>query len=194
MPEREDRLPSAPVLPHDNDDSDDDPNPEPDPEPQPEPRAAAESSPLSTLRSAIPPPPPSAPADYIAQAERPGLARTTPESDSEEPLQADPSDYSVATDGTIEVQAAETLGHYAEWLGIRASLSYVGEPECNGIMERWIRTLKEECLYLHDFQTLEEARAVIDEFIERYNREWLIERHGHRTPTEIRQTLANKAA
>lgn len=34
---------------------------------------------------------------------------------------ADPSDYSVADDGTIEVQAAETLGHYAEWLGVRAS-------------------------------------------------------------------------
>ncbi len=32
------------------------------------------------------------------------------------------------------------------WLGIRPSPSYVGEPECNGIMERWIRTLKEECL------------------------------------------------
>ena len=34
---------------------------------------------------------------------------------------ADPSDYTVADDGTIEVQAAETLGHYAEWLGLRAS-------------------------------------------------------------------------
>ena len=34
---------------------------------------------------------------------------------------ADPSDYSVADNGTIEVQAAETLGHYAEWLGVRAS-------------------------------------------------------------------------
>jgi membrane-bound lytic murein transglycosylase D len=34
---------------------------------------------------------------------------------------ADPSDYSVHSDGTIRVQAAETLGHYAEWLGLRAS-------------------------------------------------------------------------
>lgn len=34
---------------------------------------------------------------------------------------ADPSDYTVADDGTIEVQAAETLGHYADWLGLRAS-------------------------------------------------------------------------
>ena len=36
-------------------------------------------------------------------------------------LLADPGDYSVASDGTIEVQAAETLGHYAEWLDLRAS-------------------------------------------------------------------------
>jgi len=36
-------------------------------------------------------------------------------------LSADPADYSVAADGSIEVQAAETLGHYAEWLDLRAS-------------------------------------------------------------------------
>jgi membrane-bound lytic murein transglycosylase D len=34
-------------------------------------------------------------------------------------LLADPSDYSVAPDSTIEVQPLETLGHYADWLGIR---------------------------------------------------------------------------
>jgi membrane-bound lytic murein transglycosylase D len=36
-------------------------------------------------------------------------------------LAADPSDYGVASNKTIEVQAAETLGHYAEWLNLRAS-------------------------------------------------------------------------
>jgi len=35
-------------------------------------------------------------------------------------LQSDPSDYTVASDNSIEIQAAETLGHYADWLGIRA--------------------------------------------------------------------------
>ena len=35
-------------------------------------------------------------------------------------LESDPSDYAVKADNTIEIQAAETLGHYAEWLGIRA--------------------------------------------------------------------------
>ena len=33
---------------------------------------------------------------------------------------ADPSDYLVSPDQTIEVQFGETLGHYAEWLNIRA--------------------------------------------------------------------------
>lgn len=34
-------------------------------------------------------------------------------------LAADPSDYSIADDQSIEVQALETLGHYADWLQIR---------------------------------------------------------------------------
>lgn len=37
-----------------------------------------------------------------------------------ENLAADPSDYSVASNNTVEVQASETLGHFADWLGIRA--------------------------------------------------------------------------
>jgi membrane-bound lytic murein transglycosylase D len=37
-----------------------------------------------------------------------------------EDLAADPSDYSVASNRSIEIQASETLGHYADWLEIRA--------------------------------------------------------------------------
>ena len=47
------------------------------------------------------------------------------------------------------------------WLGIRSTPAYVGEPECNGVVERFIRTLREECIDLNDFETLEEAREVI---------------------------------
>lgn len=81
-----------------------------------------------------------------------------------------------------------------DWLGIRSTPSYVGEPECNGVAERFMRTLKEQCLYLHDFATLEEAREAIAGFIERYNRGWLLERHGHKTPAQVRQECAPKAA
>jgi transposase InsO family protein len=80
------------------------------------------------------------------------------------------------------------------WLGMKSTPSFVGEPECNGVMERWMRTLKEECIYLHDFEDLEHARKVIGEFVRRYNEEWLLERHGYMTPTEARQQLMKVAA
>jgi putative transposase len=89
--------------------------------------------------------------------------------------------------------AHQFLGELA-WLGIRASPSYVGEPECNGVTERWLRILKEECLYLHDFESLEQAREVIRRFVERYNHEWLLERHGYRTPADVRASVTREAA
>jgi transposase InsO family protein len=61
-------------------------------------------------------------------------------------------------------------------------------------MERFLRTLKEECLYLHQFSNLEEARKIIGDFIQRYNHEWLIERHGYRTPAEVRRQFTLEAA
>jgi putative transposase len=80
------------------------------------------------------------------------------------------------------------------WLGITISPSYVGEPECNGVIERFNRTLKEQCVYLHRFESLEQARAIIGAFIERYNHEWLIERLGHRTPAQARVDALGRAA
>ena len=73
-----------------------------------------------------------------------------------------------------------------KWLGITISPSYVGEPECNGVAERFMRTLKEQCLYLHRFSSLAEAGEIIGEFIERYNTQWLIQRLGHQTPAAAR--------
>lgn len=51
-----------------------------------------------------------------AQAEGPELVPGAEGSAS-----VDPVDYSVAADGTIRVAAAETLGHYADWLGSSAT-------------------------------------------------------------------------
>ncbi|MGE5344527.1 MAG: transposase [Acidithiobacillales bacterium] len=80
------------------------------------------------------------------------------------------------------------------WLGIDISHSFVGEPQCNGVAERFIRTAKEECLWLHDFEDLEQARPVIAEFVNRYNHHWLIERLGYRTPARAHVELLQEAA
>ena len=61
-----------------------------------------------------------------------------------------------------------------QWLGISSAPAYVGEiRECNGIAEQFSRTLREECVYLHDFEPLEEAREMFGASIERYNNGWL---------------------
>ena len=41
--------------------------------------------------------------------------------DAAAPASADPIDYSVQPDGSLVVVAAETIGHYADWLGVPAS-------------------------------------------------------------------------
>lgn len=57
-----------------------------------------------------------------------------------------------------------------------------------------MRTLKEECAPLHEFESLEEAFALIGAFVETYNTQWLLEPHGYRTPAEVRRALTRKAA
>ena len=44
------------------------------------------------------------------------------------------------------------------------------EPEGNGVAERFIRTLKEQLLWVQTFDTVEELRLALLEFKERYNR------------------------
>ena len=70
--------------------------------------------------------------------------------------------------------------------GIEASPSFVREPEGNGVAERFIRTLKENLLWVRTFDTIEELRTALVEFANRYNETWLVARHGYRTPAQVR--------
>ena len=74
-------------------------------------------------------------------------------------------------------------------VGIESSPAFVREPEGNGCAERFIRPLKEQLLWLRRFQTIEGLRQALLEFKERYNREWMIQRHGWRSPSEQRKRL-----
>jgi transposase InsO family protein len=73
-----------------------------------------------------------------------------------------------------------------ECLGIEASPSFVREPEGNGVAERFIRTLKENLLWVKTFDTIEELRAALVEFARHYNETWLVARYGYRTPAQVR--------
>lgn len=73
-----------------------------------------------------------------------------------------------------------------KFLGLAHSPAFVRSPECNGIIERFNRTLQEQVFDVHCFESIDEARRVIAVFIENYNRHWLLERLGHRSPIEYR--------
>ena len=72
------------------------------------------------------------------------------------------------------------------FLGIESSPSFVRQPEGNGVAERFIRTLKENFLWVHTFDTIEELRRALQDFVAHYNATWLVARHGYRTPNQIR--------
>jgi transposase InsO family protein len=72
------------------------------------------------------------------------------------------------------------------FLGIESSPAFVRAPEGNGCAERFIRTLKENLLWVRHSQTIEELRQALLEFRETYNATWLIERHGFMSPAEFR--------
>jgi putative transposase len=80
------------------------------------------------------------------------------------------------------------------FLGMISSPAFVRAPEGNGCAERFIRTLKENLLWVRDFDTVEDLRLALLEFRRRYNETWILERHGYRTPAAIRAAQTQPVA
>ena len=59
-------------------------------------------------------------------------------------------------------------------------------PEQNGIIERFFRSLKEECVWQHNFGDFAEARAAITQWIEWYNAGRPHQALGYRSPRQFR--------
>jgi transposase InsO family protein len=79
-------------------------------------------------------------------------------------------------------------------LGIESSPAFVRAPEGNGCAEPFIRTLKDNLLWVRSFDTVEELRQALLAFRETCNATWLIERHGFRPPNAVRQDRLSTAA
>jgi putative transposase len=59
-------------------------------------------------------------------------------------------------------------------------------PEQNGIVERFFRSLKEECAWQHNFHNFAQARAAISRWIHWYNAERPHQALGYRSPLQFR--------
>jgi transposase InsO family protein len=88
-------------------------------------------------------------------------------------------------------------GHFlnqVKFWGITVSPAFVAEPQTNGVAERFNRTLKEQAIHGRIFRNLEEVRAAVGEFVERYNAHWRLEKLGFLSPREVRQAHALRTA
>ena len=89
---------------------------------------------------------------------------------------------------------ADDLRKEIAFLGIESSPAFVRAPEGNGCAERFIRTLKETLLWVRTFGGVEDLRRALLDFRETDNSTWLIERHGFRPPSAVRQDQLPSAA
>jgi putative transposase len=73
-----------------------------------------------------------------------------------------------------------------EAVGAQISMATVGEPTENGYAERLMRTIKEECVSLTEFQDFADARAQLGRFLDQvYQQKRIHSALGYLTPAEF---------
>jgi transposase InsO family protein len=65
--------------------------------------------------------------------------------------------------------------------------AFVGQPETNGVVERFFRTLKEQVVHGRVFGTIEDVRAAVRAVIARTSAAWLVEKNGYPSPATLRR-------
>jgi transposase InsO family protein len=71
--------------------------------------------------------------------------------------------------------------------GFTPSFAFVGEPETNGVVERFNRTLKEQIIHGRTYHNRAELAATVATFVETYNRDWRLEKLRYQSPLEARR-------
>lgn len=91
------------------------------------------------------------------------------------------------SDQGVQYACRRYVEHLQAW-EVRISMSAKGTPRDNAQAERFMRTLKQEEVYLQEYQDFEESRQSIGKFIEAvYNETRLHSALGYRPPAEFEQ-------
>jgi transposase InsO family protein len=81
-----------------------------------------------------------------------------------------------------------------EYLGLVSSPAFVREPQGNGVVERFFKTLKEQLLWLQTYSTIEELYKAVAEWIKNYNSNWMVAKNGYMSPADFRAGFIWKEA
>jgi len=83
---------------------------------------------------------------------------------------------------------------YLGQAGVKGEYTGYNAPDDNAFVERIIRTIKEEEVWLNLYDTLAEAQAAIEAYIEHYNVKRPHSALGYQTPREVAKRLATHLA
>jgi len=78
--------------------------------------------------------------------------------------------------------------------GIAPSFAFVSQPQTNGVVERFFRTLKEQIIHGRIFTDINQVRDAVAGFVQTYNNYWRLERLGFMSPVEYRHHQLTRQA
>jgi putative transposase len=104
-----------------------------------------------------------------------------------------PTDLELRTDNGSAFGAVRFVDEVKRH-GITLTKTFYRSPEGNAILERFFRSLKEECAWQHTFNSLAEAERAIVEWIRHYNEERPHSACGYLTPVAYHKQLLESQA
>lgn len=89
---------------------------------------------------------------------------------------------------------SKRFGEYLGTVGIRGQYTGYNAPDDNAYVERVIRTIKEEEIWLNQYESWAEAHRAIDGYVRFYNEERIHSALAYRTPKEFAHEQASPKA
>lgn len=96
-----------------------------------------------------------------------------------------PEDLELRSDHGPQYTGADAERLLDTW-GVLHTFAPVGRPTGNAVVERLIRTMKEEVVWLRDWKSAAELRAALEEWMHRYNTRRPHQALDWKTPAEVR--------
>lgn len=72
-------------------------------------------------------------------------------------------------------------------LGINLVFTSYNNPKGNADTERFIRTMKEECLWIHHFESFDEIKHILTNWFDQYNNKYLHSTLKYKTPNQFEE-------